>query len=137
MNYIIESILVGVYSSTIYLLFSRFIEKFSVLLLVCGFFKHFLGSSFEIWTWYCNNGEACVNVLSQDQIYEANTQYLIQDSFYESFFYLITGTILTMIIPLNNRFVLFFMIGFILHIIAEHTGVHKIFCKKTCDKITE
>lgn len=137
MNYIIESILVGVYSSTIYLLFSRFIENFSVLLLVCGFFKHFLGSSFEIWTWYCNNGEACVNVLSQDQTYEANTQYLMQDSFYESFLYFITGTMLTIIIPSNNMLLLFFIIGFILHIIAEHTGVHKIFCKKTCDKITE
>ena len=69
MNYIIESIFVGVYTSFIYLLFSPFIKNFYLLLLVCGFFKHFLGSSFGLWTWYCNNGEACLRVLSQDKYY--------------------------------------------------------------------
>jgi hypothetical protein len=67
-----------------YLLFSPFIKNFYLLLLVCGFFKHFLGSSFGIWSWYCNNGEACLKVLSQDQNYEANTLYLIRESIYES-----------------------------------------------------
>ena len=79
MNYIIESIFVGIYTCFMYLLFSPFIKNFYLLLLVCGFFKHFLGSSFGIHTWYCNNGEACLKILSQDQNYEANTIYLIRE----------------------------------------------------------
>ena len=99
MNYIIEAIFVGIYTSFIYLLFSPFIKNFYLLLLVCGFFKHFLGSSFGLWTWYCNNGEACLKVLSQDQYYEANTLYLIRESIYEAFIFLLVGIILRFIMP--------------------------------------
>ena len=131
MNYIIESIFVGMYVCIIYLLFSPFIKNFYILLLVCGFFKHFLGSSFELWTWYCNNGEACVKVLSQDQYYKANTLYLMRESMYESIIFLILGTLLRFIMPIGIY--LFVMVGIILHILSEYIGVHKMFCKKTCD----
>ena len=132
MNYIIESIFVGMYVCIIYLLFSPFIKNFYILLLVCGFFKHFLGSSFELWTWYCNNGEACVKVLSQDQYYNANTLYLMRDSINESVIFLILGTLLRFIMPIGIY--LFVIIGIILHILSEYIGVHKMFCKQTCDK---
>jgi hypothetical protein len=132
MNYIIESILVGLYTCLIYLLFSPFIKNFIVLLLVVGFFKHFLSSSLGIHTWFCNNGEECLKVLSQDQNYSANTIHLIRDSFYESFAFLIMGFIFR---PIIGNMYLFFMIGVILHIIAEKLLIHKSFCKKTCDII--
>ena len=132
MNYIIESIFVGVYTYFIYLLFSPFIKNFYLLLLVCGFFKHFLGSSFGLWTWYCNNGQACLKVLSQDQTYEANTLYLIRESIYESLLFLITGTFLAVLIP--KGIYLFLVIGIILHVLGEHSGIHSSFCKRTCIK---
>jgi hypothetical protein len=138
MNYIIESILVGIYTWFIYMVFSPFIKNFYLLLLVCGFFKHFLGSSFGIWSWYCNNGEACLKVLSQDQNYEANTLYLIRESIYESILFLVIGVILSSLVPrklLNDYSILFIMIGIILHILSEHIGIHKSFCKNSCDKI--
>ena len=100
-------------------------------MLVCGFFKHFLGSSVNIWTWYCNNGEACVKVLSQDQYYIANTFYLLRSSVYEAIIFLIVGTILHSII--KNLFLLFFIMGLTLHIISEKIGIHKYFCKTNCD----
>lgn len=137
MNYIIESIFVGVYICFIYLLFSPFIKNFYLLLLVCGFFKHFLGSSFGLWTWYCNNGEACLKVLSQDlakqKYYEANTNNLIHESIYEAFIFLLVGTCLRIIIP--KSIYMFFIMGILLHIGSEHIGIHKKFCKTTCDKI--
>ena len=133
MNYIIEAILVGLYTCLIYILFSPFIKNFIVLLLVVGFFKHFLSSSLGIHTWYCNNGEACLKVLSQDQNYSANTLYLIRESFYESLAFLTMGLIFS---PIIGNMYLFFMIGVLLHIIAETLLIHKSFCKKTCD-ITE
>jgi len=135
MNYIIEAIFVGIYTSFIYLLFSPFIKNLYLLLLVCGFFKHFLGSSFGLWTWYCNNGEACLKVLSQDQNYEANTTYLIRDSIcesiYEAVIFLITGTILSILMP--KGIYLFLIMGIILHIISENLLVHKNFCRRTCE----
>jgi len=133
MNYIIESIFVGIYTCFIYLLFSPFIKNFYLLLLVCGFFKHFLGSSFGLWTWYCNNGEACLKVLSQDQYYEANTLYLIRESIYEAFIFLLVGIILRFIIP--KSIYMFLIMGIILHIGGEHIDIHKSFCKSRCDKI--
>ena len=132
MNYLIESIFVGIYTSFIYLLFSPFIKNFYVLLLVCGFFKHFLGSIIGIWTWYCNNGDACVKVLRQDQKYKPNTLQLISESIYESFIFLIVGTMLSFIV---KGIYLFFIMGIILHIMGEYSGIHKKFCRNTCDKI--
>jgi hypothetical protein len=137
MNYIIESLLVGTYTWFIYMLFSVFIKNLYMLLLVVGFFKHFLGSSLKIHSWYCNNGDACIKVLSQDQNYEANTIYLIRDSLLESILFLVVGVILSTFcnlfksIELTNS-ILFFSIGTILHIAAEHLLVHKYFCKTTC-----
>jgi hypothetical protein len=133
MNYIIESILIGIYTSIIYLIFSPFIKNFYLLLLVCGFSKHFLGSSFSLWTWYCNNGEACIKSLSQDQQYNAKTTYLIRESIYESFLFLIVGTLLHLLV--QNNIYLFLIMGIILHILGEHSGIHRSFCEKTCKKI--
>jgi hypothetical protein len=132
MNYIFESVLVGLYTCLIYMIFSPFIKNLYLLLLVVGFFKHFLGSGFGIHTWYCNNGEACLKVLSQDQNYSANTLYLIRESIYESLMFLFLGIILNY--KLTNLY-LFFSIGVILHILSEKLGIHKTFCKKTCDII--
>lgn len=135
MNYIIEAIFVGVYTCFIYLLFSPFIKNFYVLLLVCGFFKHLLGSSLGLWTWYCNNGESCLKVLNQDLAkknkYTANKLYLISESIIEGFYFLITGTILNSLIP--KGIYLFLIMGIILHIIAEILLVHEYFCRKTCE----
>lgn len=135
MNYIIEAIFVGIYTCFIYFIFSKFIKNFYILLLVCGFFKHFLGWTFGIWTWYCNNGEACLKVLNKNLAkqnkYEANTLYLITDSIYESLIFLITGTILSISIP--KGIYLFLIMGIILHIISEIMFIHRYFCKKTCE----
>lgn len=129
MHYIIESLLVGVYSVIIYLLFSRFIYKnLYVLLLVVGFFKHFLGSSLGIHTWYCNNGSACIK---DNNNKEATTVYLLRDSIYESLLYLFLGFILQGIL---TKSYLFFAIGVLLHILAEKLMVHRNFCKKSCTK---
>lgn len=132
MNYIIEAIFVGIYTCFIYLIFSPFIKNFYLLLLVCGFFKHFLGSSFGLWTWYCNNGNACSKILNQQFTYNASTLYLIRDSIYEAFIFLLVGTILGHLI--HKRIYLFLIMGFLLHIISELIGIHIFFCKTNCLK---
>lgn len=129
MNYIMEALLVGVYTWFIYMIFNPFIKNFYILLLVVGFSKHFLGSSLQIHDWYCNRGEACL-VLSQDNYYESNTNTLLRDSLLESLAFLLLGFLLSYKL---TKGLLFFAIGIILHIIAEKTLIHKHFCKTSCD----
>ena len=131
MNYIFEAVLVGIYTCIVYLFFSLFIKNFYLLLLVVGFFKHFLGSHLGIHTWYCNNGEACVNSLSQGKTYSASTKNLMRDSFIEAIAFLILGLIFR---PIIGNMYLFFAIGIMLHILAEKLLIHKHFCVNYCYK---
>jgi len=104
-----------------------------VLLLVVGFFKHFLGSSLGLHTWYCNNGSACIRDrnINRNKNKEANTLYLLRNSIYEALLYLVVGFILQGIL---TNMALFFAIGVILHILAEKLLIHRYFCRGSCIK---
>jgi hypothetical protein len=131
MNYIFEAIAVGIYTCLVYLFFSSFTKNFYVLLLVVGFFKHFLGHFLGIHTLYCNNGEACVKVLNQGKKHISNSNDLFLISVGESMMFLILGIIFRPFFP-DNRVYLFFTIGTVLHIISENFLIHNIFCKHNC-----
>jgi len=135
MNYIIESIFVGFYSVIVYLFFSRFIyvshQNLYLLLLLVGFFKHFLGYILSIHTWYCNNGIACLKIPERNERYIATSTNLLRDSLLEAFAYLFLGFILQHIV---KNVYLFFMIGFILHILSEKLKIHTYFCVNYCNK---
>jgi hypothetical protein len=131
MNYIFEAVLVGIYTCVVYLFFSLFIKNFYLMLLVVGFFKHFLGSIIGIHTWYCNNGEACLKTLSQGKLYSASTENLLRDSIIEGIVFLILGLIFR---PIIGNIYLFFVIGILLHILAEKFSIHKQFCINSCYK---
>ncbi len=134
MNYIIEAFLVGLYTCIIYFVVSSFIKNLYSLLLVVGFLKHLLGYYLDIHTWYCNNGKECLNVLNPDYTYTAKSTYLIRDSIYDSIIFLILGSILSSKLTNINNYVLFFIIGVLLHIISEYLLVHKYFCETSCEK---
>jgi hypothetical protein len=131
MNYILESILVGIYEVILYLIFSLFIKNLYILLLVVGFLKHFLSYFIGIQSWYCNNGQACLNSLDPNQRYVASTLHLLRSSVGEAFAHLFLGFLLSNFL---SRIYLFFTIGVILHIIAENMGIHKQFCKESCQE---
>jgi hypothetical protein len=131
MNYIFEAILVGLYEVSLYFVFSQFIKNFFVLLLVIGFCKHFLGKLLGLQTWYCNNGSACIKVLSQHQKYIANSIHFLRSSIGESIAHLVLGILLAKFLAKEY---LFFAIGVILHIVAESLGVHNNFCRENCEK---
>ena len=133
MNYIIESIFVGLYSVCVYLFFSHCIffshKNVYLLLLLVGFFKHFLGYMLNIHTWYCNNGIACLKIQDRKQKYIATSKNLLRDSILEALAYLFLGFILQNIV---KDAYLFFMIGFILHILSEKLKIHAYFCVNYC-----
>jgi hypothetical protein len=131
MNYIFEAILVGLYEVCLYFVFSQFIKNFFVLLLVIGFCKHFLGKLLGLQTWYCNNGSACIKVLSQNQKYIANSIHFLRSSIGEAIAHLVLGILLAKFLAKEY---LFFAIGVILHIVAESLGVHNNFCRENCEK---
>jgi hypothetical protein len=133
MNYIIEAIFVGVYTCLIYLIFSSFIKNFYITLLVVGFLKHLLGHFLGIHTLYCNNGEACIKVLNQNDKYISKGYNLIILSVDESILFLILGLIFKPFFPINKLY-LYFAIGAVLHILSENFLIHNIFCKHNCDK---
>jgi hypothetical protein len=131
MNYILEAILVGLYEMVLYFIFSLYIKNFYVLLLVVGFCKHFLGKLIGLQTWFCNNGSACIKILSQNQKYVANSIHLLRSSVGEAIAHLILGILLAGFLAKEY---LFFAIGIILHIAAESLGIHNNFCRDNCEK---
>jgi hypothetical protein len=61
---------------------------------------------------------------------QVNTQNLIIESILEGGVFIVLGLLLRVFI--ENRSLLMFLLGFLLHIIAEFVGVHKYFCKTHC-----
>ena len=135
MNYIIESIIVGFYCLILYLFFSLFIKNFYLLLLVVGFFKHFIASKLGVHTWFCNNGYACLKVNNTNNTYQASEHHLFIESMLEAIAFFIVGVLLHITARnfLSNDY-LFFGIGIILHLISEQLLIHKFFCLHNCHK---
>lgn len=121
---VIESLFVGAYVCVIYFFISYAISSnFALLLFVVGFFKHFLGHYLKIQDYYC---ATCVKGSKS----HVTTQVLFGESILEGVVFIILGLLLKVFI--DNRWVLMFLLGFLLHIIAEFAGVHKYFCKNRC-----
>ena len=139
MFYIIEALVVGLYTTLIYYLFSLLNIDLNIfiLLFLIGFFKHFFGYYIGLHYYYCNYGEKCMNDNDNDNDnnhkYNSNPKILIIDSMYEGLIFIFFGSILKFII--KNRIVLFFILGFFIHILSEFIGYHKYFCINKCKKM--
>ena len=124
MHYIFEAILVGFYSFLIYLFITQFTINIYLALFLTGMIKHLLGYLL-IHTLYCKYGYACRNLSLQKA---SHSKYLPLEIIFEGFLYLFLGILF---IPyFTNKTV--FIIGFLLHIIAEKLYIHKYFCNNRC-----
>lgn len=127
MNYIFESMFVGLYSCIIYVLIHNFVNNAFVLFFVTGFIKHLLGYLLNIHSLYCKYGYACKQYTKTTAIY---SNYLVPESIGEGILYLLFGIILGKLIL--NKVVVVFIIGFLLHLMFEILPIHRLFCKKRC-----
>ena len=127
MNYIFESMFVGLYSCIIYVLIHNFVNNAFVLFFVTGFIKHLLGYLLNIHSLYCKYGYACKQYTKTTAIY---SNYLVPESIGEGILYLLFGIILGKL--LLNKVVVVFIIGFLLHLMFEILPIHRLFCKKRC-----
>ena len=121
---LIESLFIGVYVCVISFFVSFLVSSnFTLLLFVVGFLKHFLGYYLKIQDYYC---ATCVKGSKS----HTTKQILFGESILEGGVFIILGLLLKVFI--ENRTVLMFLLGFLLHMIAEFVGVHKYFCKNRC-----
>jgi hypothetical protein len=119
-----ESLFVGLYTCVIYFFVSYVVSfRLIFLLFVVGFLKHFLGYYLKIQDYYCGS---CVKGSKS----HTTKQILLGESILEGGVFIIIGFLLGVFI--GNRVVLMFLVGFLLHMIAEFVGLHKYFCKNRC-----
>ena len=135
MHYFFESIFVGVYTLIIYTLLNSFIinKNINIILFIVGFFKHYLGHYLHLHTYYCNNGYACKSNNKKSVISNLD---IFTESFFEGIAFIFIGkfihTFLVTYLKTNNKFLLFFLIGFSLHMLSEILHIHTFFCNNRC-----
>jgi len=126
MDYLIEAVVVGVYSLICFILVGNLELGYSWTLLLTGFIKHFLGYYLGIHREYCK----------KYSVEFTNTFSMVfVESLGEALLYLITGNLILNTGILNggimdSKEVIAFLIGFVLHIIFELLGLHPLFCNK-------
>lgn len=122
MNYLIESVFVGGLSLALYTIIQFVIkDPFIFVFFILGVLKHVLGYYLGIQSAYCR----IYNKTKIQAIRFKNVTLL-----FEGLGFVIIGKMLSWMIP--NRFIIAFLTGALIHIIAEKTGIHKYFLKTQC-----
>ena len=134
MHYLIKSILVGAYSLVIYVFVNIIIHNDYVLLFLVGFCKHLFGYLLYFHTLYCNYGYACIKSNKPAQYKKSvYSNILLYESVMEGIVYVVLGITLGSFI--TNKYIIYFSIGFALHLISEILQLHNYFCIKLCSLI--
>jgi len=132
MNYIFEAIFVGLYTTIIYIVLSFSFFNFKniyMLLFLVGFIKHLFGYIFNLHSYYCKYGNACINKTTSNST-EIN---VVIESLFEGILFIVLGYLLLISSYLQkNKAFMFFCIGLSLHILFELLGIHNIFCRERC-----
>ena len=153
-NYVIESIAVGLYSLFIFYILSKTTTinsktKATIMLFTTGFLKHLLGNLLQTHDYYCNNGTACLQLREKQTKYitQNKTAMLIIECIIEGIIFVILYNMILYILnqqlakqgqqsthgtKQRNNMTIVFLIGFIMHVLSEKTGVHTYFCKTRC-----
>jgi len=136
MNYLIEALFIGIYTSILSLIINLF--KFDINininleLFLIGFLKHFTGFFIGLHKYYCNNNNF---IEIKNNNFNYSNEYIISQSIYEGILFIIIGNIFIYLnINIKNKIIIYFFIGFILHIISENLGYHKYFILRFCKK---
>lgn len=135
MHYIIESILVGIYTLFIYLPLWFLIQNLWIRFFLLGFFKHLLGSILNIHHYYCNYGYACNKSKNEERgnyIYDRSN--ILMESFLEGIYFLTTGY-LFFVWYKKGPFFFVFLLALFTHLFFEWAGIHQYVCKYKCIKI--
>ena len=114
---LVESTLVGIYSFFIYFCFQS-IQPFELMLFLTGMIKHYMGYWLGLQSLFCSHRKGLKHV-TPPPLYEIVL---------EGGVFLVLGKLLSLVI-LSKGWIMF-LIGFILHTLAELSGVHTTFLKQ-------
>jgi len=134
---ITEAICVGTYTTIVYAVLTSFIHirnEYSQLLII-GFFKHFFARFLGIHKVYCEykrGTNANASFGRKDHVFKLfqyifNKKNIVLESVCEGLAFLFLGLILIRSFNLRGH-MLYFCIGFLLHLGAEIAGLHTAFC---------
>lgn len=118
----IEAIFVGLLNIIYFTIVSLFINNLVIQLFTVGFFKHFLSYLIGIQDYYCR--------IHMNQNYQSKPSNIIIESLLEGLFFIYFGLLLSKLI--KNKYLLFFILGFFIHIISEFYGIHTLFLLHNC-----
>jgi hypothetical protein len=121
---LVEAVLVGAFCVVLYL-GVQWIKPFLLLLFVLGFLKHGLGYLSGLESLYCNDGQACQHSF----LTEAHSDHILSESILEGLVFVLGGLLLYKV---KSKVVAVFLLGLILHLVAEWTGLHTRFCQENC-----
>ena len=131
-NFILESIFVGLYSAILFNILFFVIKNEYVLLFTLGFLKHFLSYYIGIQTFFCNYGYACKKISHTNSAYIATNKNLFIESLLEGLWFLTIGSFIFGFIGKLKPFIVMFFIGFFTHLLCEKIKIHKYFCLHNC-----
>lgn len=131
---LIEANLVGLFSITItfFLLSTFFSLKNNNLMFffILGFLKHYLGYITGLQNWYCKKRNKETNETTGILVKTKEIQPSLLQNIQEGFAFIIVSFLIQKIFKIKDIYFIAFLTGFILHLLAEFTGIHTIFCKK-------
>jgi hypothetical protein len=127
MDVLVEQLAVGVYTTCVYLTCSLFGLSLYPTLFITGFFKHFIGYYSGIQSAYCKKYGSPGTV-------DVSLAWMTSDSVYEGLkYFLLYGFILAQFgVP---KKLVPFAVAFTIHILAEVTGSHSDFIRKSCSPL--
>lgn len=120
----IEAVFIGFLNILIYYPF-LLIDNLVIQLFTVGFIKHLIGYLIGIQDYYCK--------IYKGDNYQSKPSNIIIECLLEGIVFIYVGLLLSKII--KNRYLLFFLLGFSIHIIAEFYGIHSLFLIYNCKKI--
>jgi len=123
MYYIIESILVGIYTLFIYISLLYVVKErpFTLVLFLLGILKHFGGYILGLHSEYCK--------YYKSPSAKAIAPTLIE-TVLEGLLFVIIGAFLSMII--KNKYIIVWTIGFTLHTVFQIAGFHEYYITYRC-----
>ena len=133
MRLYVESLLVGCYSLFMsFLMLNNFRYNYQILnAFIIGFTKHFLAGVSGIHKCYCSNK------LRRKCTHNFDIIKLIIESVFEGILFSLPFTLLLLttyaIVDKNSLYIVFFLIGSLLHISFESLGFHQKFCVNYCN----
>jgi hypothetical protein len=153
-NKIVESVATGLFAIVVFVVVSNIIPikqrlaffgifnkwiVLCVLLYTFGFIKHEVGYYLTIESNYCEQTNICKKLLEQpDQSFVdrfKNTASFLgniwAESIGEGILFVLVG--LPLFVLFDNKMMAAFSTGILANSIAEYSGIHKYFCRKSCN----